>query len=41
LVVADGSGFRPFSDGFAAWVGRLRAASEAAAVALRETSPAA
>lgn len=31
LVVADGSGFRPFSDGFAAWVGRLRAASEAAA----------
>ena len=33
LVVADDSGFRPFSDGFAAWVGRLRAAGEAAAVA--------
>ena len=33
LVVADDSGFRPFADGFAAWVGRLRAASEAAAAA--------
>jgi hypothetical protein len=40
LVVAGESGFRPFSDGFAAWVGRLRAASEAAAVALRETTAA-
>jgi hypothetical protein len=40
LVVADGRGFRPFSDGFAAWVGRLRAAGEAAAVALRETTTA-
>ena len=40
LVVAGESGFRPFSDGFAAWVGRLRAASEAAAVALRETAAA-
>jgi hypothetical protein len=27
---------RPFSEGFAAWVGRLRAAGEAAAVALKE-----
>ena len=33
LVAADDSGFRPFSDGFASWVGRLRAAGEAAAVA--------
>ena len=41
LVVTDEGGFRPFSDGFAAWVGRLRAASEAAAVALRDTPPAA
>lgn len=31
LVIADGSGFRPFSDGFATWVRRLRAAGEAAA----------
>ena len=31
LVIADGSGFRPFSDGFATWVRRLRAAVEAAA----------
>ncbi len=36
LVVADNRGFRPFGEGFAAWVGRLRAASEAAAVALKE-----
>ncbi len=41
LVVTDEGGFRPFSDGFAAWVGRLRAASEAAAVALRDKPPAA
>ena len=34
LVVADTSGFRPFSDGFAAWVGRLRAAAVAAAAAV-------
>lgn len=31
LVVADGTGYRPFSDGFAAWLRRLRAAGEAAA----------
>ena len=31
LIIADGSGFRPFSDGFATWVRRLRAAGEAAA----------
>ena len=41
LAVTDEGGFRPFSDGFAAWVGRLRAASEAAAVALRDTPQAA
>ena len=30
LVVADESGFRPFSEGFAGWVRRLRAAAAAA-----------
>ena len=31
LVLADGVGYRPFSEGFAAWLRRLRAAGEAAA----------
>ncbi len=31
LVIADDSGYRPFSQGFAGWVRRLRAAGEAAA----------
>ena len=40
LVIADGNGFRPFSDGFATWVRRQRAAGEAVA-ALKDNSPAA
>lgn len=31
LVIADGEGFRPFSDGFARWLSRLHAAMQAAA----------
>ncbi len=31
LVLADGVGYRPFSEGFAAWLRRLRAAGEVAA----------
>lgn len=41
LVVADESGFRPFSEGFAHWLGRVRAAGEAAALAIAAASPAA
>lgn len=31
LVIADNTGFRPFSEGFARWLRRMRAATEAAA----------
>jgi hypothetical protein len=31
LVVSDTAGYRPFSEGFARWVGRIRSAHEAAA----------
>ena len=31
LVIADATGYRPFSEGFAGWLRRLRAAGEAAA----------
>jgi hypothetical protein len=40
LLIEDASGFRPFSQGFARWVGRVRAAT-AAAAAVRDTPPAA
>ena len=38
LVISDETGYRPFSQGFADWLGRLHAAGEAAAAVLA-TSP--
>jgi hypothetical protein len=39
LVAADESGFRPFSEGFANWLKRHQAATEAAAVAVAGSRP--